>query len=204
MLNSFMLCLIPLFVAVDPIASVPVFLGLTEEIEKSAHAKLVIQAVLTALIVGVLFLIGGRFVLRVLGISIADFMIAGGIILFALSVENLISYEKKHKVASQIGLGAVPIGVPLMVGPAVLTTGILLLDQHGFMLTTSALILNILLAGTAFYFSTSLSNIFGKTGMKVASKLSSLLLAAYAVMMVRKGIQSMISISGFGIDTFFS
>jgi multiple antibiotic resistance protein len=187
-MESFWLAFIPLFVSVDAIGTLPIFISLTEGIERKRMRFIVIQSIVTALIVGILFLIVGNQLLKVLGITIADFMIAGGILLFLLSVRDLISFEKLHVPPDGEGLGAVPIGVPLIVGPAVLTTGMLLIDQQGYLLTILCMSINVLIAGVLFWFASGISRLMGKTGAKTVSKVAALLLAAFAVMMVRKGI----------------
>ena len=95
--------------------------------------------------------------------------------------------EKVHKLSSDT-LGAVPIGTPLITGPAVLTTIIILLDSYGIVLTVSSFVINLMIVWITFYFSTAISNFLGKAGSKAFSKIASLLLAAIAVMMMRKGI----------------
>jgi multiple antibiotic resistance protein len=90
-------------------------------------------------------------------------------------------------------IGAVPIGVPLVAGPALFTTTILLVDTHGFIMTASATVTALIIAGAIFFFSNPIHRIIGSTGSKIISKLSSLLLAAIAVMMVRKGILAVLS-----------
>ena len=77
-MNDFLLCFIPLFIAVDAIGILPLFIGLTEGIDARRRRLAVIQSVITALVGGLLFLLCGKWVLNALGISIADFMIAGG------------------------------------------------------------------------------------------------------------------------------
>jgi multiple antibiotic resistance protein len=186
-MKSFWLCFIPLFVAVDSFGILPLFMGMTEGVDETRKRRIVVQSVITALSAGLVFLLGGKWILRSLGITIPDFMVAGGIVLFVLSVNDLLFWDKRHHRIDAESLGAVPIGVPLIVGPAVLTTGILLVDQFGFALTATALCLNVLIAGTAFYFSSLLERVLGKTGSRVMSKLAALLLSAFAVMMVRKG-----------------
>jgi len=187
-MNSFWLCFIPLFVAADAFGVLPMFIGLTEDLDAREKRLIVIQSVITALVVGLAFLFVGQWLLSVLGITIADFMIAGGTLLFVMSIHDLIVLEKKQRVGSADSLGAVPIGVPLIVGPAVLTTGILLMRQHGILITTIAMGLNIAIAGIIFWFSDAIARLLGKNGAKVISKLATLLLAAFGVMMVRKGI----------------
>ena len=85
-------------------------------------------------------------------------------------------------------MGFVPLGTPLITGPAVLTTSLLMLDTYGMALTLTAVLLNILLAGIIFLSSGVLIKILGIAGSRALSKVTSLLLAAIAVMMIRKGI----------------
>lgn len=187
-MKNFWLSFIPFFVAVDAMGTLPMFLSLTEGLEASRIRRVVVQSVVTALVVGILFMILGNQLLRILGITIADFMIAGGVLLFLLSVRDLLALEKRHGSLDGEELGSVPIGVPLIVGPAVFTTGMLLIDEHGLTLTLIALSINVLIAGLLFWFGTAITRLLGKNGTKTISKVASLLLAAFAVMMVRKGV----------------
>ncbi len=192
-MKLFLLSFVPLFVAVDAFGILPVFLSLTEGIDRKEVRSVLIQSLVTALAVSVVFLAIGEFVLKLLGITVADFMIAGGALLFGLSLSELLMLEKQHFRINAEALGAVPIGVPLIVGPAVLTTSLLLLHQYGFIPTVVSLIANILFAGVVLWFSPVLQNILGKVGAKVVSKLASLLLAAIGVMIVRRGIMLLLS-----------
>lgn len=191
-MSDFLLCFVPLFVAVDPIGILPIFISLTDGISGQPLRRIILQSVLTALLVALAFLAGGRLVLSWLGITIADFLVAGGILLFVISLSDLLSDEKRLRRADPESLGAVPLGVPLIVGPAVLTTGMLLADQYGFALTSLAVGVNILIAGAVFLGAGFLSRLLGTTGARILSKLASLLLAAIAVMMVRRGVQALI------------
>ena len=120
-------------------------------------------------------------------------MIAGGTLLFVLSLSDLITAEKRRLQVDQEEVGAVPLGVPLMVGPGVLTTTILLINQYGMIPTVTATIGNIVIAGMVFWMSGSINRILGRAGTRTISKLSSLILAAIGVMMVRKGIMLLIA-----------
>jgi multiple antibiotic resistance protein len=186
-MKEFWLCFVPLFVAVDAIGVLPMFMTLTREIEGKNIQRVIYQSVVTAIVVAFLFLLAGRALLNLLGITVADFMIAGGILLFVISISDIISTEKAIMHIDPESLGAVPIGVPLITGPAVLTTSIILLDSHGFMLTGVAIFINIFIAGIIFFFSGFIHGLLGKAGSKTFSKIASLLLASIAVMIVRKG-----------------
>jgi multiple antibiotic resistance protein len=192
-MTIFWLCFVPLFVAVDAFGILPVFLSLTEGIETKKVRKILVESLITAMAVAVVFLLLGEFVLRLLGISVADFMIAGGVLLFALSLSDLLMLEKQQHRVDDESLGAVPIGVPIIVGPAVLTTTLLLLRQYGLKPTVVSLIANIFIAGVVLWFSPVLHHFFGKAGAKAISKLASLLLAAIGVMMVRRGLMIILS-----------
>jgi len=188
-LHIFWLCFVPLFVAVDPIGVMPIYLSITEGIELHRRRSIVFTSVITAMIVGLLFLFIGEAVFRLLGITVGDFMIAGGIILFLISVSDLLTVEKSlRKVVRAESMGPVPIGVPLIAGPAVLTTVMLLIQEYGFFPTAVAMIANILIAGAIFLLSGHIIRIIGNSGSKIMSKIASLFLAAIAVMMVRRGI----------------
>ena len=191
-LRSFWLCFVPLFVAVDAIGVLPMFMSLTEGLESPTLRRVIYQSVVTATVVGVSFLVVGKAILELLGITVGDFMVAGGSLLFVISVSDLLRAEKVQRRVDPEGLGAVPLGVPLITGPAVLTTSILLLNEHGIVVTAAALVPNVLIAGIVFYFAEAINRGLGNAGAKTASKIASLLLAAIAVMMVRKGVESFI------------
>jgi multiple antibiotic resistance protein len=185
---KFWLCFVSIFIAVDAIGILPMFMGFTEGIEKARIKWVIIQSIITAMIVALVFLVVGNYLILMLGITIPDFMIAGGLLLFIISLNDMLAVEKKQRVVDIDSLGAVPIGVPLLVGPAVLTTTILMIQQYGSILTVFSIVINILIAGIVFFLANPIYKILGKAGSKTVSKLANLLLAAIAVMMIRKGV----------------
>jgi multiple antibiotic resistance protein len=192
-MRSFWLCFVPLFVAVDAIGVLPLFINLTEDIEAKKVRRIVLQSMITALIVALLFIAAGTAILRLLGVTVADFMVAGGTLLFVISIRDILSTEKRSYAVDQEIIGAVPIGVPLITGPAVLTTSLLLINEHSLFITATAISVNILIAGGVFYFSTFINKVLGKTGSKTVSKITSLLLAAIGVMIIRRGVAAFIA-----------
>ena len=188
-MQAFWLCFVPLFVAVDAFGILPLFLGLTEGSEPLLRRRIILQSVLTAALVTLAFVFAGTAFLRLLGITVADFMVAGGALLFALSLSELIAPHRATEARSDV-LGAVPLGVPLLAGPAVLTTSMLLVEQHGRSITIVAVIGNMLLAGAILWFSGAIYRVLGTTGTRVLQRVTLLLLAAIAVMTVRKGLES--------------
>ena len=186
-MREFLLSFIPIFVAMDAIGVLPLFIGFTGHLKKHEKQKILTQSIITAFVVGIFFLFLGKWIFKVLGVMVADFKIAGGLVLLAISLRDLLRNEKVQKIPSDT-LGAVPIGTPLITGPAVLTTIIILLDSYGPFLTISSFIINLMIVWVTFYFATEISRFLGKAGSKAVSKIASLLLAAIAVMMMRKGV----------------
>ncbi|HNX53695.1 MAG TPA: MarC family protein [Pontiellaceae bacterium] len=192
-MNTFWLCFVPLFVAVDAVGVLPMFLSLTDGLDAKRLRTVIIQSVLTAATVAVVFVLAGPILLRFMGITVPDFMLAGGLLLLAISLNSLLTGEKKQREVDISSLGAVPIGIPLITGPAVLTTCILLATTHGKVITSIAVILNIAIAGLIFGFAEPITKRLGRTGSKAVSKVASMLLAAIAVMLMRKGLFAMLA-----------
>lgn len=187
-MKSFWLCFVPLFVAVDAVGLLPLFVNLTEGMGKKLIRKIILQSMITALAVALVFIAVGTGIFRLLNISVADFMIAGGTLLFGISIRDILSTEKKLLEVDAESVGAVPIGVPLITGPAVLTTSLLLINEHSAVITSLAIAANILIVGAMFLLAPLIYRLLGKTGSKAVSKIISLLLAAIGVMIVRRGI----------------
>ncbi|MBN2451060.1 MAG: MarC family protein [Lentisphaeria bacterium] len=192
MVRTLWLCFVPLFVAVDAIGVLPMYLSLTADVPAERLPTVVRQSVVTATVVALGFLALGPWALRSLGITVADFMIAGGILLLVISLSDLLSGVKRQRRVDAETLGAVPIGVPLITGPAVLTTCVLLANQHGKMATAAAVVANTVLAGVVFHFGRPITRRLGQAGTKTISKIASLLLAAIAVMLIRRGVLSLV------------
>jgi multiple antibiotic resistance protein len=192
MLKQILLAFVPVFVAVDPLAILPIFLSLTQGLNKDQKKKIILQSIVTAISVAIFFIFLGKATFKLLGITIGDFMVAGGIVLFCIAVIDLLIPGKKRREPSD-ELGAVPIGTPLIVGPAVLTTCLIIIDQYGIVATITSVVVNVVLAGVLFFISEKVVKVLGKAGVNALSKIMALLLVAIAVMMIRKGIFNIIS-----------
>jgi len=191
MVNNVFQTFIPIFIAVDAIGVLPIFVSFTHNLEHTVKRKIILQSMWTAAGLAIGFIFLGKMIFKYLGITMNDFMIAGGIILFAIAIIDLLQSGKKRRIPPD-ELGAVPIGIPLIVGPAVLTTSLMMLDQYGVIPTLFSVLINILIAGFVFLFSGQLIRILGQAGSRALSKIMALLLAAIAVMMIRKGIFGLI------------
>jgi len=179
--------IVPIFVAIDVLGILPIFISLTMEMEITARKRVVRQSVLTAFLIGIGFLAAGKSVFTLLGVSVSDFKIAGGILLFILSVVDFIFPDRTRTFPKET-LGVMPIGIPLIVGPAVLTLLLLTVDAYGYFSTIVCLILNLLIVWFVFSQSRRIMQLLGEGGSKGIAKVASLLLAAFAVMMIRTGL----------------
>ncbi len=184
--GSFVLTFVPLFVATDPIGLVPFYLAATSGRDARARRNVFLGALLTALSVGAAFLFIGKAVLGLLDVTVDDFKVAGGLLLLVLSVKDILSREETSSISAD-PTGAVPLGVPLIAGPAVVTGLIMLSDVHGYLPCMVSFAANLALVALFFWQSANLMRLLGKAVTGAASKVASLLLAAYAVMMLRQG-----------------
>ena len=184
------LTFVPLFFAMDAVGNLPIFLALTQEVEPKHRRRAVHLATLTALGVGLGFVAIGKAIFLLLGIEVADFLMAGGIILLILAVRYLITgkmVETQDLSASET-VGVVPLGTPLVVGPAVLATLLLLMGQYRIPIVLSSFILNLVIQWLVFRQADRIVDFLGRTGANAVSKIVMLLLAAIAVKMIREGV----------------
>ena len=194
-MKAFWLCFVPLFVAVDSIGVLPMFMSFTQDIDPARVRRIIYQSVITAALVALVFLALGAAILRLLGITVADFMVAGGLLLLVISLSDLVTGEKRQRLVDPETLGAVPLGVPIITGPAVLTTSVLLANVHGLTVTALALVTNIGIAGLVFWFAHPVTRFLGNAGTMILSKIASLFLATIAVMLIRRGVIEIINAS---------
>ena len=191
-LQLFLLTFIPMFVAIDSLGIVPLYLGLTEKVSPFDKNKLVIKATLTAFVICVAFLYIGNALFNFLGITVNDFRIAGGIILLIISINDLLFYSSRVRDVQPDDVGVVPLGIPLIAGPAVLTTMLILMNENGKTYVIISLVLNLLINYFALRYADLVKKILRDAGSKAFAKVASLFLAAIAVMMIRVGIMNSI------------
>jgi len=198
--HNFVLTFVPLFIVIDAIGNLPFVLTASEGMTSRQRFKMINIAIVTAAIVGLAFLFLGQLILNAMGISFGSFAIAGGLILLALSVRYMITGQMVETAdqESRELVGVVPIGTPLTVGPATITTLLLLVKQQQgtppqqefpvYMVLIS-FILNLFIAWIICLAGTRIAAFLGRGGIKAVSRVFSLLLAAIAVSMVIRGLE---------------
>lgn len=191
-METFLLAFIPLFVAIDVFGVLPLFVTLTDGMEPRQKRILTWEATLTAFVISLLFLVAGKMLFSFLGITESDFRVGGGIVLLVLAVNDLLfSKERKRDLGDSVGV--VPIGIPLIMGPAALTTIIILVDSYGYVWTIASLIANMLFVLVVFLQANTIARVMGNAGSRAVAKVAALFLAGIAVMMIRSGITAMVS-----------
>ncbi|MBI2165546.1 MAG: MarC family protein [Chloroflexi bacterium] len=187
-LKEFSQVFLPLFVAMDPLSVLPFLVSFVAPMEPDRRQRVIRIALLTGLLVGLFFLGLGRALFLVLGITIPDFLIAGGVILLVLALRELLSSGVEPPPAPNELLAVVPIGTPLLVGPATISLLILLSGLFSIWLVVLAFLANMLVAWAAFAQSQRIVAFLGEGGLRAFSKVAYLLLAAIAVQLIRMGI----------------
>ena len=189
-LRPYVLTFIPIFVAVDALGNIPLFVSLTHSLNKKQKQRVIRESLLTATVIAVSFMFLGKAILRVLNISVADFQIAGGILLLVISTNLLLAGKGRDSILSKGSseAGVFPLGTPLVTGPAVLTMILMVVDNFGWMPSLISLLLNMLIVWFTFRYADLFTALIGEAGMRAFSKIIYIFLAAIAVMMMRKGI----------------
>ncbi len=190
--HTLLMAIVPIFVSIDALGSIPLFLGMTGHMDTRPRRRLVTEATLTAASVAMVFVISGKLIFSLLGITENDFRIGGGIVLVVMAVTELLFPDETRR-DPEASVGIVPIGIPLIMGPAALTSIIIVTDTYGYLLATLSLIVNLLFVWLTFRNAIYIHKIIGNAGLRAFAKVAWLLLVAIAVMMIRVGIQNIIN-----------
>ena len=192
LLGLFLGLVVPIFVAMDPLGALPLILAWTANLEAVERRRQLRDALVTALVLGLLFIVAGSWLLEVLGVTVSDFLIAGGLVLLVLAISDIV-VGGGHEARGSTGrpdFGAVPIGTPILAGPATLATLLVQVERYGFTWTALALLFNLVVAWWLFRRAEAVTQLLGRNGLRAASKVVSLLLAAIAIKLIREGLTS--------------
>lgn len=192
----------PLLLVMDPVGTTVIFASISLSAERLVKKRMVFQALLTALSLGLIFTLFGRILLKAIGVEVADLQIAGGIVLLWMSLQELVSDKEEtalKKLPEQFGV--VPLGIPLIIGPGAITT--LLMQSRletafwsglfGLWPVLLALIANLVIMGICLLSADALMRVLGRPVAMAISKIFMLILAAYSLMMIRIGALSIVT-----------
>lgn len=188
---------LPLFVAINPMGIIPIYLSVTENLPAADRRRLTLQAMLTAVGLSVLILFAGQLIFSLLGITVNDLRVGGGLILLVLSISNLIFGDFRRRDPTEEGedlasVGIVPLGIPLIVGPAAITSILVSREAYGYIPTLLSLIVNMGLVFLTLVASPYIGRATGTAGSRAIAKVASLFLAAISVAMIRAGVVGML------------
>jgi multiple antibiotic resistance protein len=186
--EKFFVAFIPVFVAIDPIGLVALFMGLGPAASPQQRQHQAFLGIFTGLGVAIGFIFLGKIIFSALGITVADFQIAGGLILLILATRELVTFGPPDRGGGD-EFGIVPLGMPLIAGPALLTALLILIDTVGIVFTLVSLLVNLAIVAVALCNADRFSRWMGKQGLRGVSKIVALLLAAIAVSLIRRGWQ---------------
>jgi multiple antibiotic resistance protein len=194
MLSGIIYSFAALFIILDPLLSVPIFAAMTKG---QAPAEIHKQAFIAVAVAGglmYLFLIFNKLIFDILGLNMASFQIAGGILLFLLGIQEALGIEIGHcKEHSRTAAGVV-IGTPLLCGPGTITTVMLLSKDYGILIPFIAITLSLIATWFVLYFSENIQRVLGEVVTDIMGKVLGMLVAAIAVKIIASGILAYIAL----------
>jgi multiple antibiotic resistance protein len=182
---------IALFVVIDPIGNIPLFIAFTKKLEKAEHKTVSKTAILTAAALLLLFGMAGTQILQLFGITIFSFMIAGGTLLFIIAIELLTYGEWRFARGVKEEVGVVPIAFPLLAGPGSITAVIISYQTSGFFITFSSIIIVMAITYVILRMVNPIYKVLGNRGSMIVSRVFAVIIAAIAVEYIVKGIKNL-------------
>ncbi len=177
-----------LFIIVDPFGNIPIFVGLTENVQDAQKKRVYNTATIVGVILLLVFAFAGTGILTLFGLSIYSFEVAGGILLLIISIRILISGNMHENVESPESIGAVPIAIPLLVGPGAITTTIFNIQQYDTIIAILAVLVVMSITWITLRYISKVYKFLGKTGSLIIARVMALLIAAIAVQYILTGV----------------
>jgi multiple antibiotic resistance protein len=180
-----------LFAVINPIGTIPLFASMTQKMQKNEREKVLKTTVITASALLMIFAVAGTQILSIFGITISSFMIAGGILLFVVSIELLTHGGWRFGGTISDESGVVPLAFPLLAGPGAITTVILSFQMSGLMVTVLSIAIVMGITYVVFFLTGKIYKILGRRGSLIITRIFAVLIAAIAVQYVVDGLKTM-------------
>ena len=187
-ISEFSKAALALFIIVDPFGNIPIFVGLTEKVQDAQKKKVYNTATIVGVILLLVFAFAGTGILSLFGLSIYSFQVAGGILLLIIAIRILISGSMQENVESPESIGAVPIAIPLLVGPGAITTTIFNIQQYDTIIAILAVLVVMAATWIILRYISRVYKFLGKTGSLIIARVMALLIAAIAVQYILTGV----------------
>ena len=182
---------IALWVVIDPIGSIPVFIAVCAGLSAAAQRKVAIRAIVVSAAILLFFLVGGQVLLEALDIHLAAFQIAGGIVLFLFALTMIFGESKVEEETRQINPNAsdpaiFPLAVPSIASPGAMLAVVMLTDNHRYsvaeqMITAATMLTVLALTLLMFFMAAPILRVIGSSGASIVSRVMGLILASVAV-----------------------
>jgi multiple antibiotic resistance protein len=186
---------IVLFIIVDPFGDIPIFMSLMEMMTGSQKRKVFNTAVIVGSVLLLVFAFTGQEIFALFGVSIYAFEVAGGILLLIIAMRILISGSMNEQNDSPESIGAVPIAMPLLVGPGAITTTIFNIQAYDVYVTVLSVLIVMTIVWVILRYVDNIYRFLGKTGSLVIARVVSLLIAAIAVQYILNGVEQFVRIA---------
>jgi multiple antibiotic resistance protein len=182
---------ISLFAVINPIGTIPLFASMTQKMQKVERDRVLKTTVITASALLMIFAVAGTQILSIFGITISSFMIAGGILLFVVSIELLTHGGWRFGGTVSDESGVVPLAFPLLAGPGAITTVILSFQTSGLIVTILSIAIVMGITFVVFFLTGKIYSILGRRGSLIITRIFAVLIAAIAVQYVVDGLKTM-------------
>nr|WP_276610936.1 MarC family protein [Kineococcus siccus] len=191
---------VTLFVIMDPLGTVPIFLGLTSAFSARERSRAARQAVLVALGVIVAFALFGQRILDYLHISLPALQTAGGLLLLLVALELLTGKGDEPTSAVGVNVALVPLGTPLLAGPGAIVATMVYAQQAETLADDLAVGAGIVAVHLTLYLSMRFAGVvhrvLGESGVLLVTRIAGLLLSAIAVQLVADAVRAFIAGEG--------
>lgn len=183
---------IALFVVIDPIGSVPLFIIITQRMERAERSSATKTSIITAAGLLFVFAVAGTQILPIFGITISSFMVAGGILLFIVAIELLTHGEWRFGGAGGHGESVVvPLAFPLLAGPGAITEVIISFQTEGLIVTAISILIVIGITYVILRYVDIIHRVLGRRGSIIVTRVFAVFIAAIAVQFVVEGAKSL-------------
>ncbi len=180
-----------LFIVMDPLGNAPLFYVLTKNLEPKERRRIINSSVLVAIVILFLFAIIGDIVMDYLGVSISDFKIAAGLVLLIYSILGFLEIRLMPKSDAE-SLAIVPLATPLLAGPGAIASVIYIKYTFGLHIAITSIIVASLIVLPFLHLGGLLDRVLGKNGTLILDKIMMLLMSAFAISIIRAGIEEII------------
>jgi len=194
---GFLQAFIMLFVVFDAVGNVPAFYAFTSRLTAEGRRRVARHSVLAAGAVLVTFALLGRLLFESIRVSVDDFKVAAGVVLFILSVELVLGrLEPGMRRVEAEDVAIVPMATPLLAGPGSISTVMYLVEAVGLTEALASIALNVALAYLILASSEGIFRVLGRNGARALTRIIGLIIAAMAVAIIREGLRGVLGAYG--------